>query len=306
MVARRGFEDLRGMLRGLPRKTVALVNPAGEEHLRAALLCRDQDLARVVLIGPRRELEAGLEALGVGTRGLDFEDVAEPSACASAGVALCREGKADVLLKGKIQTGTLLRAVLDRQHGLRDEGLLSDVLIYRDPDRGGRMIGLTDGGLNVAPELSAKRTIVSNAVEVAHSLGIDCPKVALLCALEAVSEAMPYTVEAHALAEEFRVSGRTDLVVEGPISLDCALDAEAASEKSFVSPVAGQADLLVFPNIEAANIAAKILLHYHAMDFGHVIAGARVPILIPSRGDPAEVRINSILLALVLEAYHDR
>jgi phosphate butyryltransferase len=218
-------------------------------------------------------------------------------------VALVRGGEAHVILKGRLSTGDLLRAVLDRVDGLRGGRLLSDVLVADHPvSATPRLVGMTDGGVNVAPSLAQKKVILENAVALFRALGVARPKVACLCAIETVSEAMPHTVEARALAE---MAERGELVgcdVAGPLALDNALSPEAARAKGIDDPVAGNADVLLVPTIEAGNLLGKAFTWLARRPVGHVILGARAPVLIPSRVESAEDKLASIALGVVAAA----
>jgi len=205
-----------------------------------------------------------------------------------------------MILKGLLPTQTLLRAVFDRNSGLRTDRLLSDVRLFDHPFKEAGFLGITDGGVTPAPTLAQKRRILENAVHVYHCLGIELPRVAVLCATEKVSASMPHTVDARALAEAQRRGELTGCVVDGPLSLDLALSAQAAERKGYSSRVAGQADLIVGPTIEASNAVAKTLVIFDGATPGQVVTGARVPLLIPSRADDAEVKLNSVALATLV------
>jgi phosphate butyryltransferase len=251
----------------------------------------------------RRISELGLAAL-YGAAVLDASD--EDSA--RAAVALVRAASADVLLKGGVRTDQLLRAVLDRESGLRPAGaagdfLLSDVLLYED--RFGlapRLVGVTDGGINVQPDAQALRLIVRNGVRVLRALGVARPGIALLSASEAVSDALPSTGTARALQEAGARGELGPCRVEGPLALDVVLHAEAARAKGIRSEVAGCADLMVVPNIEAGNILGKAVKYYYGSLTAHVVLGARVPVLIPSRVESAQDKLASIALGVVMAA----
>jgi phosphate butyryltransferase len=251
----------------------------------------------------RRISELGLSALHDAAV-LDASD--EDSA--RAAVALVRAGSADVLLKGGVRTDQLLRAVLDRESGLRPDDaagdfLLSDVLLYED--RFGvapRLVGVTDGGINVQPDAQALRLIVRNGVRVLRALGVTRPGIALLSASEAVSDALPSTLTARALQEAGARGELGHCRVEGPLALDVVLHAEAARAKGIRSEVAGRADLMVVPNIEAGNILGKAVKYYYGSLTAHVVLGARVPVLIPSRVESAQDKLASIALGVVMAA----
>ncbi len=210
------------------------------------------------------------------------------------------DGEVDVILKGHLRTDELLRAVLDKQAGLRTGCLLSDVLFYEDTLSGNkRLVGITDGGLNVAPNRDQKEQIIRNAVSVLHCLGFARPKIAVMSATESVSENLPSTMDAAALTEIGRQGGFGEADVYGPLALDNALLLSAAETKGIRNPVAGQADCLVVPSIEAGNLLGKAVKYLGGSQCAHVVVGAKVPILIPSRVESADDKLNAIALGVI-------
>jgi phosphate butyryltransferase len=213
---------------------------------------------------------------------------------------MAHAGEVDLLLKGHLRTDELLRAVLDKESGLRTGRLLSDVLLYEDKLSGAiRLVGISDGGLNVLPNLEQKKQIVQNAIEVMRSLGLARPKIALMSATEAVSESLPSSVDARLLTEMVEAGQFDDAQVFGPLALDCALLESAAREKRIEHPVAGHADCMVVPNIEAGNLLGKSVKYLGGSQCAHVIAGAKLPILIPSRVESVDDKVNSIALGVI-------
>jgi phosphate butyryltransferase len=252
-----------------------------------------------VLIGDAARIRSRAHALGL----IDLADAAEfiPAADpARAAVALAHDGHVDLLLKGHLRTDELLLPVLDRNTGLRTGRLLSDVAFFehRGPD-GPRLVGISDGGLNVAPTLEQKEQIIDGAIEVLHSLGVMQPKIAIMSAVEVVSEAIPSTVDAAAITRQASEGRFGDALVYGPLALDNALLDWAAKAKGIDHPVAGHADCLIVPNIEAGNLMAKAIVFIAGREFAHVIAGASVPILIPSRVESARDKLNAIALGVL-------
>lgn len=201
-------------------------------------------------------------------------------------------------MKGSVRTDQLLHAILDKRHGLRTGRLLSDVLIYEDVLSGERrLVGVTDGGVNVQPDEDALHDIIENALTVFRALGFQRPRVALLSATEIVSQAVPSTVGARQLASR---SYAGPCEVAGPLALDNALIPEAAAAKGITAAGAGHADILVTPSIEAGNILGKAVKYFGGSGCAHVIVGARVPVLIPSRVESAEDKLNSIALGAIM------
>ncbi len=274
--------------------------------LGAAAQARRQRIADVVLVGAPGPIRARLAALGEDPRLFTVEPAADDEAAARKAVAMVRAGEAAVLMKGRLQTSELLRAVLDRAEGLRAGRLLSDVMVADHPlSPAPRLLGVTDGGVNVAPTLAQKREIVLNAAALFRKLGHARPRVACLCAVETVTEAMPHTLDAQALAEACARGELPGCVVSGPLALDNALSLEAARAKGIDHPVAGLADVLLVPAIETGNALGKAftwLAHRHV---GHVVVGAQAPVLIPSRVERAEDKLYSIALGVLAAARRD-
>jgi phosphate butyryltransferase len=297
------FESLRveAVRRGGLRMAIAYAQD--DVSLEVAVGARKTGLAQPILLGEPDAMCQGLERLGEAPAEYELDPCASVDACAARAVDLARSGAADVILKGLMPTEALLKAVLDRDTGLRTDRLLSDVRLYDHPFKDTGFLGITDGGVTPAPTLEQKRGILENAVHVYHCLGFDTPRVAVLCATEKVSRGMPHTVEARQLAEAQQRGEITGCLVDGPLSLDLALSAQAAKRKGYHSDVAGQADLIVGPTIEASNAVAKTLVVFDGAVPGQVVTGAQVPILIPSRADDAEVKLNSLALATIVATH---
>ena len=285
------------------RGPLRLVVAAAESStaLKAAAMARRQRLAEVALTGDPEALRRRLLELGEDPALFQLVAAADDAEAARLAVAMVRAGEAAILMKGRLQTGDLLRAVLDRKGGLRQAGrLLSDVLVADHPLSGvPRLVGVTDGGVNVAPDLGQKRAIIENAVALFRQLGVDRPLVACLCAVEKVTAAMPHTRDAQALAERCARGDLAHCLVSGPLALDNALSLEAAHEKGIDHPVAGRADLLLAPTIEAGNALGKAFTYLARANVAHVLVGARAPVLIPSRVERAEDKLMSIALGVL-------
>lgn len=297
------FSALRRRAQELGRKRVAVAMGDDELALTAMVQAAALKIAQPVLIGEiklMREKLAKLDARLV--EQAVFLAAPDAMSAAAMAVALCRRGEADLLLKGHVRTDQLLHAVLDQQNGLRTGRLLSDVLLYEDTLSGvRRLIGVTDGGINVLPTLEQKRQIISNGIGVMHALGLQRPFVALMSATEVVSEAVPSTLEAKVLTEMAARGEFGECEVFGPLALDNALLESAARAKGISSEVAGRADLLVVPNIEAGNILGKAVKYFGGSSCAHVIAGAKVPVLIPSRVESAEDKLNAVALGVIVQ-----
>jgi len=293
------FAELRLRAQPLGPKRVAVVAADDEVALTAADGALHLGIAIPVLIGDERKIRTKVEALGLSDLIAGAEFVGADDA-ASVATRMAHDGQVDVLLKGHIRTDELLRAVLDKQVGLRTGRLLSDVLLYEDKLAGElRLVGITDGGLNVAPNLEQKKQIVQNAIEVMRCLGLARPKIALMSATEAVSESVPSSVDARKLTEMGEAGEFGDVEIFGPLALDCALLESAAHAKGIKHSVAGRADCMVVPNIEAGNLLGKSVKYLGGSQCAHVVAGAKAPILIPSRVESVDDKVNSIALGVI-------
>jgi phosphate butyryltransferase len=282
-------------------KRIAVIAPHEISSLIAISEAQDKGLARGVLIGHRSLMEDLLRSLKLPLADFEFYDEKDISRAAEYGIALAVSGKVDILLKGNVSTNSLLAAALRGAQSLRTGGLLSDVFIFEDRRDGRKRIMLaSDGGVNVSPDLKQKIDIIRNAVTVAHALGIKVPKVAILSGVEKVQPEVQSTIDALALSKICSYGDIPNCIVDGPFALDNAISMEAAKIKKVESPVAGAADILIMPDLEAGNIFGKSLVYYGGKNLAHVIIGARVPILISSRSDPSEARLASIALGIMV------
>jgi phosphate butyryltransferase len=279
---------------------VVVAGAENDTALTAVAHARRKRIAEVVLVGGEAGIRGRLTALGEDPARYRIVAAATDAEAARRAVALVRAGEGSVLMKGRIKTGDLLHAVLDRVEGLREGRLLSDVLVAEHPlSEEARLVGVTDGGVNVAPTLAQKKEILANAVALFRRLGYPRPKVACLCAVETVTPAMPHTVDAQALAEANAAGELAGCVVSGPLALDNALSEDAARAKGIDHPVAGRADVLLVPTIETGNALGKAFTYLAKKPVAHVIVGARAPVLIPSRVERAEDKLCSIALGIV-------
>ncbi|NLW19156.1 MAG: bifunctional enoyl-CoA hydratase/phosphate acetyltransferase [Candidatus Cloacimonetes bacterium] len=293
----KNFDEMVAAVKTGRRGTVVIAAAQTESVLDAAILAKQDELADCLLVGDKPEIQALLQKMAPELAN-DFEIVdvgTDLNQAAKRSVELVREGKGDIILKGKTDSGQLLRAVLDKEKGLRESDVISDVLAYEHPD--GLKL-LSDGGVNLYPDLKEKIAIVKNAVQVAHSLGSPMPKVALLTAVETVNPKMQSTIDAALISRMNARKQITGCIVEGPLAFDNAVDAEAARIKGIESPVAGQAEVFIVPNIEAGNIFGKMLGYYCGWRVAHVVVGTKAPILIPSRADRGELKMLCMAMAL--------
>jgi len=302
----RTFAELRKRAGEAGPKRVGVVLADDEVALTAMALAYRSGLAFPVLIGEEKPIRARAESLGFFELATNAEFVSVGEGAAALAVRMAREGSIDILMKGHLRTDQLLRPVLDKENGLRNGRLLSDVAFFETMHTGEpRLVGLSDGGLNVAPTLEQKKQIILNAIDVLHCLGMHCPRIAVMSAIEVVSEAVPSTLDAHALTEMGLAGDFGDAEVFGPLALDNALLHSAAKAKGISSRVAGNADCLIVPSVEAGNMLAKAIHVLAGLEFGHVVAGAKVPILIPSRAEDAKTKVNNIALGVLYANHSD-
>lgn len=287
--------------RSLPTRIVVIAAAQDDVALEAAAMAEDKGLARCILVGDHHKIEAHLWDLGRDPKDFQIVNRQELHDSVSTAVELVRTGEGHILMKGKVTTSDLLREVLHRERGLRTGRILSDVFLFDSPLPGApRLMGITDGGINLAPDLAAKAQILRNALDVFRALDYERPKVAVLSAIEKVSPDLPSTVDAAELA---RMAGRGEFgvcQVEGPLAMDLAVSAESAAKKGLVSKVAGAADILLFPTIESANITAKAIQYMVPLEPGHVVVGAAAPVLIPSRSESVEAKVNAVAVGRIM------
>lgn len=298
------FAEIRDRARQCGPRRIGVVLAEDDVSLTAASDALREGIASPVLIGDPERMRARAVALGLYDLIARAEFVSAPHDAPAAAVRLARAGQIEILMKGHLRTDELLHPILDRELGLRTGRLMHDVAFFEhraaDPPR---LVAISDGGLNVMPTLEQKRQIVCGVIDALHRMGVARPRIALMSAVEVVSDAMPSTVEAHALTTMAASGAFGDAEVYGPLALDNALFPWAAEAKGIHHPVAGHADALVVPSIEAGNLMAKAIMFVAGREFAHVVVGAQTPILIPSRVESARDKLNSIALG-VLYAGH--
>jgi len=294
----KNFEQLLAKVEEMQNKTVAIAAAHTPSAIDAAIMANNMNLADSLLVGDKKFISEYLRE-HTGKTKHDFEIIDtgyDEELAARESVKAIRKSKAEILLKGKLPTAMLIKAVLNKEEGLRTGENLSDVLVYEHPER---LILMSDGGVNICPGITEKISIIKNAVKVGHALDNQTPKVALLTAVEIVNPKMPATVEADKITRRFKDEEIQDCIVEGPLAFDGAVNKMAAKAKGINSEVGGDADILIVPNIEAGNIFGKSLTYYCQYRVAHVVMGAKVPILITSRVDSAETKMLSIALGLL-------
>ncbi len=277
----------------------AVAYPCSRDALAGALEAQLAGLIRPILVGPAAEIRRLAADNGWDLGGCELENVGEPAAAARRTAEFARSGRADALMKGSLHTDELMGAIVARESGLRTGRRLSHVFVMDIPGHD-RLLLITDAAVNIAPDLRIKADIVRNAIGVAHAIGIELPRIAILSAVEHVNPAIPSTEDAAALRDMAQRGEIQGAMVDGPLAFDNAISAEAARVKGISSPVCGAVDVVVVPSLEAGNILYKSLVYLgHAVAAG-VVMGARVPIILTSRADSAESRIASAALACLI------
>lgn len=292
------LEHLIDQAAGQPKKTVAVAVAEDHEVIEAVAKAITLQLAQFRLYGNQEKIMGMLQEHGLQTSE-HVEVIAAMSSAEAAelSVKAVRNGEADVLMKGNIPTANILKAVLNKEWGLRKGSVLSHVAAFEVPNYD-RLIFVTDAAMNIAPDVTQKAAIIQNTVEVARAIGIDLPKVAPIAAVEVVNPAMQATIDAAMLTQMNRRGQIKDCIVDGPLALDNAVSQIAAEHKGIVSDVAGKADILLVPTIEAGNVLYKSLVYFADAKVGAMIAGAKAPIVLTSRADSAETKVYSLALAV--------
>lgn len=287
----------------LPPLRTAVVHPCSTETLRSAMELKEFGLLDPVLVGPMHKIKAIADGAELSLADVDIDTVDHSHAAADRAVALASSGAVAALMKGSLHTDELLSAVMSSAR-LRTERRMSHVYVMDIPAYE-RLLVITDAAVNIQPTLDQKRDICQNAVDCLHHLGIERPRVAVLAAVETVNSKMPSTLDAAALTVMAARGQIKGAVVDGPLAFDNAISIEAANAKCIHSPVAGEADILLVPDLEAGNLLAKQLIYFADADAAGLVLGARVPIILTSRADSAKVRMASAALARLMASGND-
>ncbi len=277
-------------------RRVAVVLAHDEHTLQAVLRAKEDRIIVPILIGDGFKIREILQNLGGEKGDEDIIHATDDNNAAEIAVELVHQMRADLIMKGKLQTADFLKAVVNREKGLGIGGVMSHVAINEVPDYH-KLLVTTDGGMLMYPDLAQKKCIVENAVNALRKMGYEQPKVAVLAAVETVNEKMPETLDAEALKQMNKRGELIDCVVEGPISYDLAVNRDSALVKGYSSVVAGDADILVVPNITTGNILGKSLVYSAKAKMAGFVAGAKVPVVLTSRGATAEEKYLSLVLA---------
>ena len=293
------YDQLLAAAKALPKVKMGVVHPCSREALEGALDAARLGLIEALLIGPEAKIRSLASECGFDLTGFSIVDVPHSHAAAAKAVELARSGDIAALMKGSLHSDEMLSAVVNSQTGLRTERRISHVYVL-DVPRYAKPLLITDAAINVAPDFDAKVDIVQNAIDLAHALGMALPKVAILSALETVTAKLRSSMDAAALSKMAQRGQITGGLVDGPLAFDNAVSPVAAKIKGIVSEVAGDADILVVPDLESGNMLAKQLEYLGGAQVAGIVMGARVPIVLTSRADSAHSRIASCAIALLL------
>ena len=290
------FEKILLSLHPSKTRTVSVANATDASALKSLSHAHKIGFVNAILCGNKSEIKSVAEQSNIDISDFDIIHCDDELSAAAMAVSLVKNGRADILMKGLIHTADILRAVLNRETGIRGDGILSHVSVLYSPKLQ-RTLFLTDIAMVMYPDLEKKVQLVKNAVSLAQHMGISCPRVAPLCAVETLNPAMQATLDAQALHEMNMRGEISDCVISGPISFDIAVSNDAAQVKKYDGPIQGNADILLFDNIEAGNNTIKAMVQFGDWIFGGVIIGAQVPVIINSRSDSDISKLFSIACA---------
>ncbi len=297
----RNFKELIEEAKKREGIVVGVPSPEDSNTIQTVINAKKEGLADFILCGNRGKTEVLLKEYGADIKDYRIVEAETESESAEKIVELANKNEVHVILKGFLPTGTLLKPTLDKEKGLRTGNLFSDILFVENPAEGSEgLLGMTDGGVNILPDLNQKKQLIENAVAAYHKLGYKNPAVGIMAAKEAVSDKMQATVDAAELTKMGENGDITGCTVYGPLALDIAVSREAAEHKGITNPVAGNVDIMVVPSIEAGNLLGKAFTYYLKLPVGHVVMGARIPILIPSRNESEVDKLNSVALGVII------
>ena len=292
------YERLIAFAKQVPPATTVVAHPCDETSLRGAVEAAHLGIITPILVGPAAKISAVAQKHGIEIARYEIVDAPHSDAAAAKAVALIHEGKGELLMKGSLHTDELMREVTSSKTGLRTARRISHVFIMDVPTHSDTLF-ITDAAINIFPDLDAKRDIVQNAIDLFTQVGLGTPRVAILSAVETVTSKIPSTIEAAALCKMADRGQITGGILDGPLAFDNAVDPEAAAIKGIKSAVAGRAQILVVPDLEAGNMLAKNLTFLAKADAAGIVLGARVPIILTSRADSVRSRMASCAMAVL-------
>ncbi len=294
------FDDLIAKLNDIPMKKVAVAVAQDSAVLEAVQAAKERKIANAILVGDETKIKEVAATLNMNLEDFEIIHVEDDYEAALTAVKLVHDGKADMYMKGLIDTKGFLKSVLDREVGLRTGSALSHVCVF-DIEGIDHLLFLTDVAFIPYPTLEDKVNMINNTLEITSACGIDCPKVAPLAAVEVVNPKMPVTLEAAELTQMYKDGKITGCIVDGPLSLDLAIDPAAAEHKGATDrEIQGDADILLFPDIHAGNLVYKALVHTAKVKNGNILTGTKAPVILTSRSDDFETKVNSIALGAVV------
>ncbi len=294
------FKDLLANVAACPTKKVAVAVAQDDAVLEAVAEAKKRGIAEAVLVGDADKINAVAKTINMDLSDYEVIDVKDTYEAALTAVKLVHDGKADMYMKGLIDTKSFLKSVLDKEVGLRSDKTLSHVCIFDIEGHDGLMF-LSDVAFIPYPDLETKANIIRNTVEIAHACGIPNPKVAPLAAVEVVNPKMPATVDAEELTKMNERGEITGCIVDGPLSYDLAIDPEAAKHKGATGrKIVGDADIFLFPDIQAGNITYKALVHNSKSVNGNILTGTKAPVILTSRSDDFETKVNSLAVGAIV------
>ncbi len=293
------LSEIRNLINTTNKKKLAVIAAQDDHVLLAVKDVYCEGLVAPVLIGDRRKITTIADEINFDLSNIEILDELDHEKCTNLAVQLVNEGRVHAVMKGALQTAEIMRVVLDKERGLRTGRLISCLYVIEDRNYS-KLLFVTDPAINIAPDLAQKADIIRNAVSMLHKLGIECPKVAVLSAIESVNPAMPCTIDAAALAVMGRRGQIQGCKIDGPLSLDLAISEESKRHKGVKSDVAGDADLLVAPDIQSANILVKTISILERQKSCTVLLGTKAPVILTSRADSRDSKYYSILMALAV------
>jgi phosphate butyryltransferase len=290
------FDQLIAAVREKPRKKIVIASPEGTTVIKLVKQAVEERIAEFVLVGDRDKIVTMSADAGFDANLLEIINIVEHKAAAEEAVKIVVEGKASAIMKGNLPTGTFLKAILDKQKGLNAGKIISEITLYEKIEGVGLQM-ITDCAINITPNLDEKKQIVENAVWLALKLGYTLPKVAVLSAVELVNPAIPDTIDAAVLSKMAERGQISNCIIDGPFALDNAISLEAARYKNLGGEVAGQADIILAPNLQVANPLRKALVFFTQKKIATAVMGAKAPIIMTSRSDSMETMLLTIALA---------
>lgn len=298
----KNFEEILKLAKKNGPKKISVAFAQDEEVLKAVKAAVNENICIPILVGDKEKIEEISKEINFDLSNIEIIDERDPNEAARKAVALVSSGKTDIVMKGLLDTSIILKAVLDKEIGLRTGNILSHAAVF-SIEKYHKLLIITDAAMNIAPNADEKRQILENTLKLAYSLGIENPKVAAICAKEKVSSKMQATLDAQELVNMQHDGKITGCIIEGPYALDNAISKESAQIKGIDGKVAGDADILLMPNIEAGNVLYKSLTYFSDTENAAIVLGAKAPIVLTSRADSDKTKLNSIALAVLCSSH---